>query len=107
MVVEKGVVAISAGGNHSLFVKDDGSVWGMGSNYDGQLGLDKNSDNNWPIRIIESEAKCVEASRNNSSFIVMKDGSLFGFGKDDHGQLGTGRTITNYLPVLVSERIKE
>ncbi len=32
------VVAISAGGQHSLVLKRDGNVWGVGFNENGQLG---------------------------------------------------------------------
>jgi hypothetical protein len=44
-IVAPGVTAISAGGDqgsdghgHSLFLKSDGSLWGMGANEHGQLG---------------------------------------------------------------------
>jgi hypothetical protein len=37
-IVASGVVAIAAGGNHSLFIKTDGSLWGMGQNGYGELG---------------------------------------------------------------------
>ena len=36
--VHAGVQAICAGGDHSLVLKQDGSVWGTGSNRWGQLG---------------------------------------------------------------------
>ncbi|MDB6022880.1 MAG: repeat domain protein, partial [Pedosphaera sp.] len=38
MIVASGVTAISAGYFHSLFLKNDGSLWGMGYNGDGELG---------------------------------------------------------------------
>ena len=107
MVVESRVVDISAGGNYSLFVKNDGSVWGMGHNGYGQLGMEKSGDNNWPFRILESGASTVEASRAGFSFVVMKDGSLLGFGRDEDAQLGTGRLIRTHIPVTVAERIAE
>ncbi|MCX6896339.1 MAG: hypothetical protein NTZ16_12740 [Verrucomicrobia bacterium] len=37
-IVASNVVAIAAGHQHSLFLKSDGSLWGMGFNYWGQLG---------------------------------------------------------------------
>jgi len=37
-IVASNVLAIAAGENHSLFVKSDGSLWGMGDNTFGQLG---------------------------------------------------------------------
>ena len=41
-----GVQAISAGADHSLVLKTDGSVWATGSNHYGQLG-----DGTWTHRI--------------------------------------------------------
>ena len=36
-VVDAFVSAIAAGYNHSLYRKSDGSLWGMGNNFSGQL----------------------------------------------------------------------
>jgi alpha-tubulin suppressor-like RCC1 family protein len=37
-IVSSGVTAIAAGQWHSLFIKSDGSLWGMGDDADGDLG---------------------------------------------------------------------
>ncbi len=37
-IVSSNVIAIAAGAEHSLFIKSDGSLWGMGGNGAGQLG---------------------------------------------------------------------
>ena len=37
-LAQPAVTRISAGFEHSLFLKSDGSLWGMGQNGDGQLG---------------------------------------------------------------------
>src|ERR1019366_7020174 len=37
-IVGTNVTAIACGGDHSLFLKSDGSLWGMGDNEAGQLG---------------------------------------------------------------------
>ncbi len=37
-IVSSNVIAIAAGDEHSLFIKSDGSLWGMGGNGAGQLG---------------------------------------------------------------------
>lgn len=42
------VTNIAAGDGHSLFLKSDGSLWGMGDNQYGQLGLGAVSHTNSP-----------------------------------------------------------
>ncbi len=37
-IIPSGVVAVAAGNDHSLLRKSDGSLWGMGASYGGQLG---------------------------------------------------------------------
>lgn len=51
-IVASGVTAISGGQYHSLFLKRDGSLWGMGRNADGQLGDGTTNDTNLPEQIV-------------------------------------------------------
>jgi alpha-tubulin suppressor-like RCC1 family protein len=53
-IVASNVVAVAAGteGFHSLFIKSDGSLWGMGYNIAGQLGDGTTNDSHIPIQII-------------------------------------------------------
>jgi alpha-tubulin suppressor-like RCC1 family protein len=52
LIVAGGVAAISAGELHSLFFRDDGSLWGMGDNQRGQLGDIYHSLVNRPEQIL-------------------------------------------------------
>jgi hypothetical protein len=52
LVVSTGVTAIAAGFYHSIFVKNDGGLWGMGNNLDGQLGDGTNISTNRPKQIL-------------------------------------------------------
>src|SRR5690554_4477585 len=45
------ITAIAAGGDHSLFLKNDGTVWACGLNGNGQLGDGTNTDKNTPVQI--------------------------------------------------------
>ena len=47
--VASNVVAVAAGGAHSLFLKSDGTLWSMGYNLYGQLGIGNPTDTNRPV----------------------------------------------------------
>lgn len=47
-----GVIAISGGWNHSLVLKNNGTVMSCGDNGNGQLGTGNNFDSNFPIPVI-------------------------------------------------------
>jgi len=51
------VVSVSAGGSQTLFMKSDGSLWGMGSNWIGGLGQGQTVDDELlPVEIIPSSS---------------------------------------------------
>lgn len=52
MIVASNVVAVAAGGVHSLFIKSDGSLWGMGYNGNGQLGTGDYTERDTPVEIV-------------------------------------------------------
>ena len=43
-IFDKDIKNVVAGGSHTLVHKEDGSVWGMGYNYYGQLGNGRNDE---------------------------------------------------------------
>ncbi len=90
-VVPGGVTAIAAGWNHSLFLKTDGSLWGMGRNDYGELGDGTYPDygTNRPEQIVASGVKAIAAGAAYSLFLKT-DGSLWGMGYNGYGQLGDG-----------------
>ena len=56
------VVAIAAGGEHSLFLKSDGSLWGMGWNFYGQLGIGNFISTNVPVLVLASNVVSIAAA---------------------------------------------
>jgi alpha-tubulin suppressor-like RCC1 family protein len=92
--------AVAAGYSHSLFIKSDGSLWGMGRNDFGQLGIGTTNNQLSPVMIVPNNVVAVAAGEAQSLFIKT-DGSLWAMGNNTIGQLGDG-TYTNRLsPVQV------
>ena len=88
-IVDSGVVAAAAG-EHSLFVKEDGSLWVMGLNTNGQLGDGTITSKLVPTKILDSGAMDVAASGIHS-LLLKKDGSVWATGSNYKGELGTGK----------------
>ena len=89
--VESGtaISEVAAGYDYSLYLRSDGSLWGMGNNSAGQLGLGPISATNIQTQIVPSGVIAVAAGYGHSLFIK-SDGSLWGMGADGQGELGDG-----------------
>ena len=77
--------------NHSLILKNDGTLWSCGYNEYGQLGLgDKNNRTTFTqITTNGNNVKSIYCGGNHT-FILKNDGTLWGCGYNDEGQLGLG-----------------
>ena len=94
------VTKIAAGGIHSLFLKSDSSLWGMGANQVGQLGklpYDLNYNVKLPGQILASNVVAIAAGYEHSLFLE-NDGSLWAMGWNQYGQLGDGTSNTTNQP---------
>ena len=74
-------IAVSAGANFSLAVKNDGTIWGFGLNAQGQLGDGNNANLSYPTQIIQYGSTWLNAAAG------------FGFG-GAFGNLGSFGTPT-------------
>ena len=90
-IVASNVTAIAAGGKHSLFLKNDGSLWAMGYNRLGQLGDGTTNNVSRPEQIVASNVTAIAAGYSHSLFLK-SDGSLWAMGYNNDGQLGDGTT---------------
>jgi len=86
--------AIAAGGSHALILGTDGSVYAMGGNNLGQLGLGFTSrEVRKPTRIpLMTETKGIYAGRAHS-LILDTEGTVRAFGDNRTGQLGLGNIL--------------
>ena len=95
--------AVSAGGDHSLVLKRDGSLWAWGANHSGQLGLSISPvlGAHSPRRVgVDSDWKAVSTGCRHS-LAIKRDGSLWAWGSNEHGQLGLGDREERRSPTRV------
>jgi alpha-tubulin suppressor-like RCC1 family protein len=91
------VTQVAAGEFHSCFVKSDGSLWGMGDNEYGQLGLGFGlSQTNLPQQLANTNVTAAAAGYWHTLFL--ENGSPWAMGYNDDGELGDGTTNNHYFP---------
>jgi hypothetical protein len=98
------IVAIAAGGSHSLALKSDGTLLSWGSDRFGQLGdgtIDNYNTTNSPIPnptpapvSVATNIVAIAAGIYHS-LALKSDGTLLSWGNDDFGQLGKGMIDLN------------
>jgi alpha-tubulin suppressor-like RCC1 family protein len=97
------IVAVAAGGNHSLALKSDGTMLAWGLDNTGQLGdgpLDVGKGT--PVAVLDAANVIAIAAGGNHSLALKSDGTVLAWGLDLSGQLGNDNTIANQsAPVLV------
>ena len=80
------VTQLAAGGEHSLFLKSDGTLWAMGDNSCGQLSDGVSAKTNRPTQIVASNVTAIAAGHEHSLFLK-SDGSLWTMGRNWDSQL--------------------
>jgi len=88
-VVPSGATAVTAGWQHSMVLKQDGSVWATGSNRYGQFGDGTTTHSKTFVKVIPGGVMAVAADCYHS-MVLKSDGSLWAAGNNDYGQLGDG-----------------
>jgi alpha-tubulin suppressor-like RCC1 family protein len=79
---------ISAGGSHTIVLMQDGSIYGTGSNLEGQLGLDNAVNVLTLINIPDGKTARYISAGGFHTIVLMQDGSIYGTGRNLEGQLG-------------------
>jgi alpha-tubulin suppressor-like RCC1 family protein len=92
--------SVAAGGNHSLFLKTDGTAWACGQNTYGQLGDGTTVSRSSPIKIMDSVQSI--AAGVNHSLLLKINKTLFACGWNNYGQLGDGTGIEQHTPVQIT-----
>lgn len=94
------VVAIAGGETHSIFVKQDGTVWTSGNNFNGQTGqfatnrsLPQQADNLTGIVGV--------AAGSAHSLFLKNDGTVWAVGRGSQGQRGDGFLTNRFTAAQV------
>lgn len=93
---------VTAGVDHSIALKNDGTLWAWGGNEFGQVGDGTFEIRNVPTQIGNGTNWSVKAaSSGNHTLIVKTDGTLWGWGNNDYGQLGDGTLEIKNIPTQI------
>ena len=101
-----GVVGISAGNDHTVCLKVDGTVLAVGYNYNGQLGDGTTTGRTNPVQVLDESGNplsgVVGIFAGSSSMVYLKgDGTVLAVGSNYNGQLGDGTATGRTNPVQV------
>lgn len=98
--------SVSVGHGHLLALKNDGSLWVVGDNEFGQLGLGYTggqtyvSDNN--LNRVGNDTWKFVCAGAACSFGIKSDGTLWSWGHNSQGQLGLGDYVNRNTPTEVT-----
>ena len=100
-----GVIAIAAGPNHTVALKNDGTVWAWGDNTYGILGDGTTTQSNVPVKaedITGVVAVAAGGKDNECHTVALKeDGTVWAWGNNISGQLGNDSKTHSIVPVQV------
>lgn len=97
------MTTVAAGGNHSLALKNDGTVWAWGSNSTAQLGDGTtNTFRTTPVQTSGLSNVRALAAGNSHSMALKSDGTVWTWGNNASGQRGYATIINYYTPQQVT-----
>ncbi len=93
---------LAAGNEHSIAIREDGTLWGWGNNTSGQVGISSTAATiNNPSKIGRGHWQAI-ASGANHALGIQSDSTLWAWGANVSGQLGNNTTTNSSVPVKVS-----
>lgn len=92
------IISVASGENHTVCLREDGTVFAWGDNKFGQLGLDPTIDTSYvPVETLEDKSlKEVHAGWTHTA-VLTKTGEIINWGRNCYGQLGSRREFS-YKP---------
>jgi alpha-tubulin suppressor-like RCC1 family protein len=92
---------VVAGGEQSLAIKTDGTLWSWGSNSTGELGLNDAANRSSPVQIGALTTWSQIAGGNNHTLAIKTDKTLWSWGYNYAGKLGLNDVVARSSPVQV------
>lgn len=95
-------VSVSGGYYNAMGLKSDGTLWGWGRNYSGQLGNNSTTSVSSPVQTVSLGTNWaqVDFSQSNDRCSAVKtDGTLWNWGSNTFGELGDNTTDYRSSPV--------
>ncbi len=86
--------------NHVMILKEDGTVWLVGNNDEGQLGNgNETNQSSWVKADVAEKAKDILAigTDQGNSYILTESGKVYATGYNGYGQLGDGSTNRRFV----------
>jgi alpha-tubulin suppressor-like RCC1 family protein len=103
LLAGKTVVAIAAGGSHSLALTSDGKVFSWGENNTLPVAMSASGAlaGKTVVAIAAGSYQVAYQFNNSHSLALTSDGKVFAWGSNTNGQLGNGSTVNSSVPVAV------
>jgi alpha-tubulin suppressor-like RCC1 family protein len=98
---------VACGNDHTLAIKNDGTLWAWGRNSDGQLGDGTFTDRSSPVQIGTGQNWNKIAAGQTHSFGMKTDGTLWSWGNNSNGELGLNVGTSFNLPQQIPGKWKE
>lgn len=94
---------VSAGANHSLGVRQNGTAWGWGGGDQGRLGDGTTVTNSSPVSVIGGFTDWCQVSAGQvHSLGVRQNGTAWAWGQGSAGRLGYGTVANKSSPVSIA-----
>lgn len=107
VAIAQNVASVAVGSEFILVQKTDGLLYAVGSNEDGQLGIDDDTvGSSASLRLLGSQFKSFAAGGHQALF-VKQDGNAWIWGDNSDGQLAQGRDDKVSTPVVLASQIAQ